>query len=213
MKTSCIVLLSGGLDSAVALYWALNKDLSVQTMSFDYFRRTKKETEACLALSKFVHCPNRTIKLNFLKEIDDTTNSLRNPTLRKAQSAYVPCRNLIFYGITASFAEILDARYIVGGHNRNDVTSFPDSSPEFFRLFNKTASLGRISGSRTGKVILPLGRLDKAQVVKLGARLGVPFELTWTCYESNNKPCGKCHSCVLRAQAFEKAGLRDPLLI
>jgi 7-cyano-7-deazaguanine synthase len=184
----------------------------VQTLSFDYFRRSRKEKEACVALSKFARCTNRTIQLGFLKEIDDSKRDLRNAVLIAAQSAYIPCRNLIFYGIAASFAEILDARYIVGGHNKNDVTSFPDSSPEFFKLFNKTASAGRVTGSRTGKVILPLGQMDKSEVVKLGATFGVPFELTWTCYESNNKPCRKCRSCRLRGEAFQKAGIADPLI-
>jgi 7-cyano-7-deazaguanine synthase len=211
MKGSCIVLLSGGLDSAVTLYWALKKNLSVRTLSFDYFHRSSKERESGKLLSKFAKCPNKLVKLGFLREIDDSKKELRNEALAKAQSAYIPCRNLIFYGIAASFAEIFDCKYIVGGHNQNDVSSFPDSSPQFFKLFNRTSSLGRISHGRTGRVVLPLSGLDKAEVIKLGARLGVPFDLTWTCYESNEKPCGICHSCLIRAEAFQKAGLDDPL--
>lgn len=164
-------------------------------------------------LSKFVNCPHQTVKLDFLREIDDLKKSLRNKGLKDAESAYIPCRNLIFYGIAASFSEIANSKYIVGGHNKNDVTSFPDASPAFFRLFNETASLGRITGSRTGKVVMPLSRLNKAQVVKLGVRLGVPFELTWTCYNSSVAPCGNCSSCILRAGAFQKAGIKDPLLV
>jgi 7-cyano-7-deazaguanine synthase len=212
LKSSCIVLLSGGLDSAVALYWALKKNYIVHTLSFDYFRRTRKEIESAVRLSKFVNCPNQTIRLDFLREIEDSKKSMRNEGLGKAQSAYIPCRNLIFYGIAASFSEISDAKYIIGGHNKNDVSSFPDSSPEFFRLFNETASFGRITGDRTGKVLLPLSHLDKSQVVKLGTKLGVPFGLTWTCYKSNEQPCGKCYSCLLRKEAFQKAGFSDPLV-
>src|SRR5579871_4421954 len=116
MKVSCIVLLSGGLDSAVALYWALQKNLAVSTLSFDYYRRTSKEREAGRSLSRFVNCPNRTVELDFLREIDDSKKELRNKALRFAESAYIPCRNMIFYGIAASFAEIENAKYIVGGH-------------------------------------------------------------------------------------------------
>jgi 7-cyano-7-deazaguanine synthase len=212
MKTNCIVLLSGGLDSAVTLYWALKKNYSVRTLSLDYYRRTNKERDAAKRLSEFVNCPNKLVKLDFLKEIEDSKQDLRNEGLAKAQSAYIPCRNLIFYGTAASFAEIYDCKYVIGGHNKNDVSSFPDASPQFFKLFNETASLGRITRGRTGKVLLPLANLDKAQVVKLGAKLRVPFELTWTCYESGERPCGHCLSCVLRAQAFHKAGLQDPLI-
>jgi 7-cyano-7-deazaguanine synthase len=119
---------------------------------------------------------------------------------------------MIFYGIAASFAEISNSRYIVGGHNKNDFENYPDSSPMFFDSFNKTATLGRFTGSKTGKVILPFAKLDKSEIVKLGARLKVPFELTWSCYTSSKRPCGRCLSCILRARSFEKAGMADPLL-
>jgi 7-cyano-7-deazaguanine synthase len=207
-----IVLLSGGLDSAVALYWALDKGYEVETLTFDYFRRSQKEIEACLKISKFAMCPNRRIELAFLKEIDDDKKINRNTGLTSVESAYIPGRNLIFYGIAVSFAEVADARYIVGGHNKNDAENFPDSSLEFFKLFNQAASLGKFTGSKTGKVVLPFARLDKSEVLRLGARLGVPFELTWSCYKSGNKPCQKCLSCKLRAESFEKAGISDPLL-
>ena len=132
--------------------------------------------------------------------------------LSKAQSAYVPCRNVIYYGIAASFAEISNARYIIGGHNKNDSENFPDSSPKFFDSFNKTATIGRFTGDRTGRVILPFANLDKSEVIKLGLRLNVPFELTWSRYTSDKRPCNQCLSCRLRAESFEKAELSDPLL-
>jgi 7-cyano-7-deazaguanine synthase len=213
MSVRSIVLLSGGLDSAVALFWAINEGQLVDTLTFDYFRRSRREIEACVELAKFAQCPNQRVELGFLKEIDDSKKSgIRNPLLKGAQSAYIPCRNLIFYGIAASFAEISDARYIVGGHIKNDASTFPDSSPRFFSLFNKAASVGRISERRTGRVVLPLAKLDKTQVIRLGQKLGVPFELTWSCYRSNKSPCHECHSCVLREGAFERAGVSDPLL-
>jgi 7-cyano-7-deazaguanine synthase len=212
METRSIVLLSGGLDSAVALYWSLDRGYKVETLTFDYFRRSRKEIEACVALSRFVHCPNRRIMLGFLKEIDDNRRETRNAGLSSAESAYIPSRNLIFYGVAASFAEVGDSRYIIGGHNRNDTLNFPDSSAEFFELFNRTASLGRVTKAKTGKVILPFSKMDKSQVLKLGSRLGVPFELTWSCYRSGKTPCEKCLSCLLRAESFKKAGLEDPLL-
>lgn len=211
-KTSSIVLLSGGLDSAVALYWAINRGHDVETLTFDYYRRTKKEALACENIARYAGCPNRRIELGFLKEIDDSRKEMRNDGLLDAESAYIPCRNLIFYGIAASFAEVRNSRYIVGGHNKNDAATFPDSSPAFFHKFNETASAGRITGSRTGKVILPFSRLDKWQVLRLGAGLRVPFELTWSCYRSGKKPCGKCLSCRLRAKSFEEARLDDPLI-
>jgi 7-cyano-7-deazaguanine synthase len=207
-----IVLLSGGLDSAVALFWALKKGFEVETLTFDYFLRSKREILACRRIAKLAGVKNRVIKLEFLKEVEDSKSETRNPILRTAPSAYIPSRNIIFYGIASSFAETIDAKYIVGGHNKNDIESFPDSSKRFFTKFNETTSIGKISRDRTGKVILPLSRLDKSEVVKLGKKLGVPFEMTWSCYTSNMRPCGRCHSCVLRKRAFRKAGIADPLM-
>ena len=136
----------------------------------------------------------------------------RNPVLERAPSAYIPVRNLIFYGIANSIAEVRDAKYVVGGHNKNDTLSFPDSSQRFFDLFNKTSALGKISKDRTGKVVLPLANLDKSQVIGLGKKLGVPFEFTWSCYRSDTRPCGRCPACRLRAEAFSSAGIEDPLM-
>jgi 7-cyano-7-deazaguanine synthase len=196
----------------VALFWALDQKYHVETITFDYYRRSRKEIQACIRISKFSGCLNRIVSLGFLKELEDSKKETKNPGLTTAQSAYIPSRNLIFYGIASSYAEIEDARFIVGGHNKNDTRNFPDSSESFFRLFNIVASLGRITKDRTGEVVLPFARLDKSEVLLLGARLKVPFELTWSCYKSGNRPCGICLSCKLRAESFRKAGLRDPLL-
>jgi len=212
METKCIVLLSGGLDSAVALYWSLNKGYTVETLTFDYFKRSQREIQACLDISKHSNGPNRRLELGFLKEIDDAKNESENPGLVNVESAYIPCRNLIFYGIAASFAEIINAKYIVGGHNKNDAENFPDATQAFFQLFNRTATAGKITKAETGSVVLPFRKLDKSEVLRLGAKLEVPFELTWSCYKSGKKPCGKCLSCRLRAESFLKAGLKDPLL-
>jgi len=207
-----MVLLSGGLDSTVALYWSLSRGYDVETLTFDYFKRSRREIQTCAEISRISSCPNRKIDLGFLKEIDDSRQETKNPGLAGTESAYIPCRNLIFYGIAASFAEIGNMRYIVGGHNKNDTTNFPDSSKNFFRLFNETATAGRITKSRTGKVILPFGNMEKFEVLKLGAKLNVPYELTWSCYKSGRKPCQECLSCRLRAESFLKADIIDPLL-
>jgi 7-cyano-7-deazaguanine synthase len=205
-----IVLLSGGLDSAVSLYWALKKGFKVQTLGFNYFHRNKKEIDAAKKLARLNKVNYREIRLDFLREIEDSAQA-RNDLLEEAERAYIPSRNVIFYGIASYIAEIVNARYIVGGHNRDDVKSFPDSSADFFSRFNAMTSVGLMSGARTGRVILPLAKLSKVDVIKLGNRLKVPFRLTWSCSRSAKTPCGKCHSCTLRKKSFEEAGLDDPI--
>ncbi len=209
-KIRAIVLLSGGLDSAVALYWAKRKEYRIQTMTFNYFLRSSKEAQAAKKIATMNKLPYKEINLDFLKEIEDSKT--RNPLLKKAESAYIPSRNVIFYGIATSFAEIADAKYIIAGHNNDDVENFPDSSIPFFDHFNATTKMGLFTGDRTGRIVLPLGRLSKVEVIKLGAKLGVPFEVTWSCYRSSEQPCRRCHSCRLRVSAFAEAGITDPLL-
>jgi 7-cyano-7-deazaguanine synthase len=209
-QTRAIVMLSGGLDSTVALYWAMNQDLLIQTLSFNYFLRSKKEIFAARKIASINGVKHREIKLGFLKEIEDSKPV--NPVLKKAELAYVPSRNVIFYSIATCFAELDDAKFIVAGHNRDDVRDFPDSSISFFNRFNSLTKIGLFSNDRTGRVILPLAKLSKVRVIELGSSLGVPFELTWSCYRSSTWPCGVCHSCRLRSTAFKQARICDPLM-
>jgi 7-cyano-7-deazaguanine synthase len=214
MDTKAIVTFSGGIDSTVALFWALKrKKLEVIPITFDYFRRSKMELRSCEMLSKKLSLQPIKIELPFLKEISDLRNTNRNQTLTHAPSAYIPARNVIIYSIASSYAEILDCRYIIGGHNKEDVRSYPDSAPRFFSMLNQMNAIGLYSKSHTSKVILPLSKLDKSEVIKLGLQLNVPFELTWSCYQQKSRPCRKCDACKLRAKGFEKAGVKDPLLL
>ncbi len=210
--TSALVMLSGGLDSAVALFWALQRRFRVETITFDYFLRTAKERRAAIKLAKLTRTKQHVIGVGFMREIEDAKVEDKNPDLSSAPSAYISSRNMIFYSIATSLAELTSTKYIVGGHNKDDSNSFPDCSSRFFRQFNKTTSIGLYTNGTTGRVILPLTRLSKAQVISLGVKLGVPYDLTWSCYRSQPQPCGKCHSCLLRAAAFTKAGVADPLL-
>ncbi len=210
--TSALVMFSGGLDSAVALFWALHRNFKVETITFDYFLRGTKERRSAMNLSKLTRTKQHIIDVGFMKEIEDADDLERNPNLSSAPGAYIPSRNMIFYSVATSLSELSNTKYIVGGHNKDDTKSFPDSSSRFFKQFNKTSAIGLYTHGKTGRVILPFAGLSKAQVVSLGARLGVPFELTWSCHRSQSRPCGECHSCVLRTAAFREAGIVDPLI-
>ena len=157
----------------MALYWALDQGYQVETITFDYYRRSRKEIQACIGIAKFSSCANRKINLGFLKELDDSKKETKNPGLIAAQSAYIPSRNLIFYGIASSYAEIGDFRYIVGGHNKNDSRKFPDLSQSSFRLLDR-ACLQQVAKDRTGEVVLPFARLDKSEVLLMGAGFEAP---------------------------------------
>ncbi len=205
-----IVLFSGGLDSAVALYWAQAQGLAVISAEFEYYQRPERERRACRDLRVRTGITDQIIiPVPFLREAADVpAQELSNPALARAPQGYIPLRNLIFYSLAAYHAEILGARYIIGGHNRTDCESFPDAGPSFWEQLNRLFKLAIWSYSEIQtEIVLPLIELGKTEVIRLGARLGVPFDLTWSCYFDAEHPCGTCESCVERARAFAAAGL------
>lgn len=205
-----IILFSGGLDSAVALYWARAQGWDVFPIEFEYYQRPERERRACRSLREHMGIRNQiTAPLHFIREVSDIPEQeLANPSLARAPEGYIPLRNLIFYSLAAYHAEILGARYIVGGHNRTDCESFPDAGKAFWERLNQIFRTAIWSHAHVQtEVVLPLIEMDKVEIVRLGSELGVPFELTWSCYHDADRPCGACESCIERAQAFAAAGL------
>ncbi|MDA4118414.1 MAG: 7-cyano-7-deazaguanine synthase [Thaumarchaeota archaeon] len=125
---------------------------------------------------------------------------------------YIPMKNAIYYSIAASFAEETGSNYIVGGHNMDDRLFFEDTSDEFFRDLQRTLLAGsvRLRESRM-RILRPLRRRSKVEVVKLAAELGVPLELTWSCHVDGEEQCGECSGCRQRVESFRAAGIDDPL--
>ena len=213
-ETKAIVLLSGGLDSAVALWWAKKKDWRLYTVTFNYYQRHRREIDSAEKLTKAAGVvEHKVIDVQYLKEIADSTllkEASLNIEIKDRPGIYVPARNTVFYGIAASWAETIEARWIIGGHNRMDFKQFPDSTPEYFSLFNRLLRIGTwIGRKRPIRILTPLSKMNKVQIVRLGLKVGVPFELTWSCYMGRERACGSCQACRIRLNAFEKAGVKD----
>lgn len=209
-----IVLLSGGVDSAVTLWWARKQGWEVHPLTFDYFGRPRREHVAIEALAKEAGVgPIRYVELPFLKEIDDLRASdLSNLALNDSPEGYIPARNLVFYSLAAYYAELDGTRYLVGGHNGVDPESFPDASPKFFNFLNSVLRLSLWSYAESPlQVVIPLSGKTKEDVLRLGRDYGVPFELTWSCYWDREVPCGTCVSCSERREAFAAIGMKDPV--
>jgi 7-cyano-7-deazaguanine synthase len=209
-----LVLLSGGVDSAVTLWWAKKQGWDVQPLTFDYFGRPKREHAAVDALiSRAEVRAARTVALPFLKEVDDLRpDGFRNRALADSPEGYIPGRNMIFYSVAAYFAELDGARYLVGGHNGLDPESFPDASPRFFDSLNHAFRLSLWSyGEAPLQVLVPLSGKTKPDVVRMGLEMRVPFELTWSCYWDREVHCGTCASCRERREAFAAIGTDDPV--
>jgi len=209
-----ILLLSGGLDSAVALWWARAQGYEVLPLTFHYHRRPKAEVAAMRRQLEKVGRPRlREMDLPFLKDAEDLmqTETAVNSLLAKSPEGYIPARNMIFYALAAYQAEVENASLVIGGHNGLDPETFPDSSPKFWNSLNGLYRLGIWSYAASPvQVVQPLSGKDKAAVVRMGIGLGVPFEDTWSCYWDGEAHCGTCPSCLERKEAFAGAGFDDP---
>lgn len=181
-----IVLVSGGIDSAAALWWARGR-YAVTALSFDLAGRPRGEAGACAALVRRAGVPLVRVAVPFLVP---------------RRSGYVPARNLVYHGIALSVAEERGASVVVAGHNRSDAEQFADARPAFFRR------LERLNGG--ARIALPFARLTDAGVVRRARSMGVPLELTWTCYRDGPRPCRRCSACRGRLESFRQSNLEDP---
>jgi 7-cyano-7-deazaguanine synthase len=122
---------------------------------------------------------------------------------------YVPFRNAHLLAVAVSWAEVLGAEKVYIGAVEPDSSGYPDCRPEYYRAFNEVVRMGTKEG--TIKVVTPLIAMRKAEIVRLGLELNAPFDLTWSCYQREDRACGVCDSCVLRLRAFHEVGAEDPI--
>lgn len=216
-----VVLLSGGLDSATALYYAKKKGYTVICLIFDYGQRHKREIASAQKIARQAKVAFQLIRITLPwkgSSLLDTKKPLpHNGASAIAQhipSTYVPGRNTIFLSFALSCAEAMGAQSIFIGANSLDFSGYPDCRPRYYTAFNHLSSLATKVGVE-GKSILirtPLLHKTKEKIVRMAIRLGVPLSLTWSCYQGKKQPCGACDSCRLRQKGFQKAGIQDPLL-
>lgn len=220
-KRTAVVLLSGGLDSTTALYWAKSVYSSVIALSIGYGQRHIKELNAARAVARAAKVQLHQVKvtLPWLGGSSLTNKRLRIPNmplkkigLGSIPSTYVPGRNTIFLSLAVSLADAVGAEAIVIGANALDYSGYPDCRPPFISAFSKVAKEGTKRGSegKPLKILAPLLRLDKKGVVRLAKKVGAPLRLTWSCYAGGARQCRKCDSCKLRAKGFFEAGILDP---
>ncbi len=216
-----VSLLSGGLDSTTVTAYALSKHYEVFPLTFLYGQRHKKELNSAKKVADFYNLNLKIIKLD-LRAIGGSalTSNIPVPEQRDIDNisnnipvTYVPARNTIFLSYALGFAEVINAKKIFIGANAIDYSGYPDCRPEYFREFNKLANLATKAGVEGSKIKIeaPLLNMSKAEIIKLGTKLKVPYNLTWSCYEGKEKACGKCDSCLLRLKGFMEAGKQDPI--
>ena len=208
-----IVLLSGGLDSTVSLAKAVKNTQVVLALTFDYGQKSvKQEVSYAKKTAKFYKIPHKVIKLDWLAEITDSAlvnkqNRIPHKNLgnkRSAHAVWVPNRNSIFISVAAAFAEKLNAKMIITGFNKEEAKTFPDNSQPYVELMNRTL---KFSTQNKPKVLSYTQTLIKKDIVKLGMKLGAPFQYVYTCYEGKVKQCDKCESCVRFKKALGEVAL------
>jgi len=214
-----VILLSGGLDSTTILYYAKAKEFTPYCLIFDYGQRHYKEITKAKKIAKQAKCCYQLMNIALPWQGSSLLDKkMRLPQQKKIDSGtipstYVPARNIIFLSFSVSYAEAIGAQTVFIGANAIDYSGYPDCRPEFFKAYQLMLAKGLKTGiqGKTIQIHTPLVYKTKAQIIRMGMKLGVPYELTWSCYQGGKKPCGKCDSCRLRQKGFEALNIQDPI--
>jgi 7-cyano-7-deazaguanine synthase len=211
-----IALLSGGLDSATTLFFAKKKGYKLSCLIFDYGQRHKREIRSAVSIAKKANCPFMVVNIELPwkgSALLDKNIALPKKTKSGIPATYVPARNTIFLSFALSYAEAIGASNIFIGANAVDFSGYPDCRPNYYKVFNRLSRLATKVGSENKpiKIETPLINKKKKEIVLLAKKLRVPLELTWSCYQGGEKPCGVCDSCRLRAKGFSQAQISDPI--
>lgn len=222
-----LVLFSGGVDSTTALALAINQygHENVVALSISYGQKHDKEIQAANQIAKYYQVEHIFLDLAKIFEYSDcsllnhSSKEIPHETYAKQLSktdgkpvtTYVPFRNGLFLSSAASIALSKNCNLIYYGAHKDDAAgnAYPDCSEIFNNAMNQAIYEG--SGHQL-QIEAPFVNNSKADIVKIGLDLNVPYHLTWSCYEGNDKPCGKCGTCLDRQEAFLKNGVIDPLL-
>jgi 7-cyano-7-deazaguanine synthase len=221
-RARAVVLLSGGMDSCVCAALAA-REYQVAAVHISYGQRTEeRERRSFEGICDRLEIRDRLVVRNeALRAIGGsalTDSSIAVPETQGLASSsgagipvtYVPFRNAHFLAVAVSWAEVLGAEKVYIGAVEPDSSGYPDCRPEYYRAFNEVVKAGTKEGSI--RVVTPLIAMHKVEIVRLGLELNAPFDLTWSCYQREDRACGVCDSCVLRLRAFRDVGAEDPIL-
>jgi 7-cyano-7-deazaguanine synthase len=218
-----VLLLSGGLDSYTAGAIAKADGFELYALSIRYGQTHTREVEAACTVAKALGAVKH-------MELDVPLSAFGGSALvgdgaipkdraidtSEIPTTYVPARNTVFLSLALAWAEVAVAEAIVIGVNALDYSGYPDCRPAYLRAFERVAALATRAGveGRPLRVLAPLLKMSKADIIRRGMSLGLDYGLTHSCYDPrpDGRPCGHCDSCVLRAKGFAEAGTIDPLI-
>jgi len=219
MNKKAVIIASGGIDSSTLLYKMVNEGFQVYALTFIYGQRHLKEINSANRISEDLGILHKVIDISSMKELLSgsalTDSNVDVPEVPETADHYetlkatiVPNRNAIFLSIAIGYAVSIEANHVFFGAHFSDRGVYPDCRKEFVEAFQNSE---RLATDNNDLVIdAPFVEIEKSEIVKLGAGLGVPFEQTWTCYKGGEIHCGVCSSCRERKRAFVESGIKDP---
>jgi 7-cyano-7-deazaguanine synthase len=236
-----VSLLSGGLDSTTVTAYALKVTDDLTALTFQYGQSHSKEVDCAKEIANTLGVRHQILDISFFRHVawySALTNPNSFPIPKDKPAAqigasipitYVPLRNTFFLALAAAFLEsnILHAievsevdpgsveASLFMAPNAIDYSGYPDCRPEYFEKMSQALGYGSKVWTEYHipiRVETPIIQKSKADIVRMGVELKAPLELTWSCYQGGQAPCGSCDSCILRAKGFQEAGLPDPLL-
>ena len=217
-KGLAVVLASGGMDSAVTIAIAA-REYNLALLHVNYGQRTeRRELKAFHDVADFYGAKHRlVISMEHLSLVGGSSLTDRSIPVTRANlqaagipTSYVPFRNANMLAVAVSWAEVLGAAAIFVGAVEEDSSGYPDCRQEFYEAFNEVIRRGTRPETRI-TIVTPVITLSKSKIVSRGMMLGVPFHLTWSCYQREDVACGVCDSCALRLRGFQDAGIVDPI--
>jgi 7-cyano-7-deazaguanine synthase len=217
-RARAVALVSGGMDSSVTLAVA-HREYEIAALHLRYGQRTEdREERAFHDLADYYGIATRlVVPMQHLSLIGGSSLTDRTIPVSAADlhapgipSSYVPFRNASFLSVGVSWAEVLGATAVFIGAVEEDSSGYPDCRGEFFAAFEQAVAAGTKPGTAI-RIVAPVLRLSKEDIVRKAVSLGVPLRLTWSCYQREDRACGMCDSCALRLRGFQRAGVEDPI--
>ncbi|HEX7445831.1 MAG TPA: 7-cyano-7-deazaguanine synthase QueC [Methanothrix sp.] len=217
LEMKAVLILSGGVDSTTLLYKMLDDGYEVDALTFNYAQRHKKEIDCAKMVAARLHVTHRIIDLSCLGSLLGDSALLGRKdvpschyTEEAARKTIVPNRNMIMLAVAAGYAEAHEIPEVFYAAHKNDATIYPDCRAEFVEALKPAIRLA--TAWHPVELRAPFVDLTKAEIVRTGLELSVPYELTWSCYKGEELPCRSCPTCIEREEAFAINESRDPLI-
>ncbi|MFC7095944.1 7-cyano-7-deazaguanine synthase QueC [Halobaculum marinum] len=220
-RPGAVVLVSGGMDSATTAYEARERGYDLHFLHTSYGQTTESKEYACaealreeLAVDDFLHIETDHLARIGASSLTDDSMAVADADMDddsdEIPSSYVPFRNANLLSMAVSYAEANDCEAVFVGAHSEDYAGYPDCRPEFFAAFEAMVDVGT-KPETSIDVVVPFVEDSKTDIAERGTELGVPYDLTWSCYREEAPACGTCDSCAFRLQAFQRLGIEDPI--